>query len=88
MRYAGAYPASFWELRAADCCAVFLQAKERETEERLFFRWIVGGFHFEMSFDDFRMKLRPDHKSAEEIVAQVAEDYDRAFAKGYKQATL
>lgn len=88
MRYAGSYPASFWELRAADCCAIFLQARERETEERLFFRWIVGGYQYELSLDEFRMKLRPSNESAADIVARVAKDFDRAFANGYKKVTL
>ena len=88
MRFSGQYPVFFWYMDADDAIPIMLQAKQRETEEKLFQRWL-SGYQWEMGFEEFKQKLRPiRNKSAKTILREVAEDYDRAFGKGLVKAEL
>ena len=73
---------------ADDAIPVLFQAKQRETDDKLFMRWI-SGYHWEMGFEEFKQKLRPmTQMDAKAILKEVAADYDRAFGKGYVKAEL
>lgn len=88
MRYAGTYPLFFWHMDADDSVPVMLQAKQRETEEKIFQRWI-NGYQWEMGFEEFKRTLRPfTSGDAKEILKNVEQDYDRAFKQGFEKVEL
>lgn len=88
IRYSGQYPGFFWSMDADDAIPVLFQAKQHETDDKLFQRWL-NGYQWEMSFDEFKQKLRPlTNKDAKTILKEVAADYDRAFGKGMVKAEL
>lgn len=88
MRYAGTYPLFFWHMDADDSVPVMLQAKQRETEEKIFQRWI-NGYQWEMGYEEFKRQLQPfTSGDAKEILKNVEQDYDRAFKHGFEKVEL
>lgn len=87
MRFSGQYPPEFLNLPAVFSCPVLLKAKEREIEEKIFWRWCIG-YQSEMSLSEFKNKLKPAPvKSAKAIMTDVY-GYIDLFSKGFKEVEL
>lgn len=59
----------------------FCKARDKEENDKLFFRWCTGGYQSEISFDDFKMKAyeasrQPKEKSVKEILKKVKKIID------------
>ena len=55
---------------------------EKRREDRIYFRWVIGGDDRVMSFDEFRAMLRPKRtRSDEEILEEVYAVFEKAGIK-------
>lgn len=59
------------KLPASDGIGLILYALDKENDEKLFQRWIESA-QYEMSFEEFKQRLKPaQFKSDEEVFADV-----------------
>lgn len=75
MRYAGQYPAFFWQYPADDAVEILIDAALRENDEKVFLRWVVG-YQMEMSLAEFKHQLAESSKSTDEILRGVYKDIE------------
>lgn len=63
-------------------------AHEKRSEDMLYQRWIVGGYHFEMSFPEFKERLMPKpEKPEQEILEDVKRILD-GMGKGEQRGNI
>ena len=74
MRYAGQYPAIFWQYPADDAVEILIDAAMRENEEKVFLRWVAG--YQMMSLAEFKHQLAESSKSTDEILRGVYKDIE------------
>lgn len=60
------------EMEPIEALSFILYALKKRDEDLLYQRWIIGGFHFNISFNDFKLQLMPKvDKPDAEILADV-----------------